>query len=103
MNLLHLRKKHILSLFVLFAAFFIFDFVSLAPIGNAQAISGVGAKRLLVIRVDFSDKPGVPLDGRGDPFTVQKAQDLYSQVNDFFVKNSYNKTSVSATVMRLPT
>lgn len=66
----------------------------------------LGAKKVLVIRVDFSDKPGEPLDDAGNPFTLTRAQNLYSQVNQFFVNNSYNQTSLQTTVVpevvRLP-
>lgn len=41
-----------------------------------------GAKKVLFIRVDFSDKPGEPIDGQnGLPLTVQKAQEEMNKVN----------------------
>ncbi|MBA2736966.1 MAG: hypothetical protein H0U50_09305, partial [Pyrinomonadaceae bacterium] len=59
-----------------------------------------GAKTILVIRVDFPDRPG-------DPISANSAQTLMnSTVNQFFVNNSYNKTSMQATatqvVVRMP-
>jgi hypothetical protein len=58
-----------------------------------------GEKKLLVIRVDFPDKTGAPI-------TTERAVSLYSEVNQFFVNNSYGKTSIKTTVVtdvvRLP-
>ncbi|MFZ5469075.1 MAG: Ig-like domain-containing protein [Myxococcota bacterium] len=58
-----------------------------------------GPKTVLFIRVDFSDRAG-------DPLSSSAAQTLIdTTVNDFFVANSYGKTSLSATVtptLRLP-
>ncbi|HEY0074570.1 MAG TPA: Calx-beta domain-containing protein, partial [Abditibacteriaceae bacterium] len=52
-----------------------------------------GAKTLLFMRVDFSDMPGEPL-------TVAAAQSLINNdVNNFYIQNSYNKTSLSVTVV----
>jgi hypothetical protein len=52
-----------------------------------------GGKTLLFMRVDFSDMPGEPL-------TVAAAQSLInSDVNNFYIQNSYNKTSLSVTVV----
>ena len=65
-----------------------------------------GAKTVLVIRVDFPDRPGEPLDAINQPFTQTRAQNLFvNEVNPFYVSNSYNKTSLQATVtsvVRLP-
>jgi hypothetical protein len=65
-----------------------------------------GAKTILVMRVDFSDKPGEPLDHYNQPLTAARAQTLFnSQINSFYQANSYNKTSLQATVtpvLRLP-
>jgi hypothetical protein len=65
-----------------------------------------GAKSILFIRVDFSDKPGVPLSRSGQPLTEAGAINLInSQVNSFYVNNSYNRTSLTATVtpvLRMP-
>ena len=66
-----------------------------------------GLKTVLVIRVDFPDRPGEPVDYNNQPLTVARAQNLFaSEVNPFFVNNSYDKTSLQATVIpvvvRLP-
>ncbi len=65
-----------------------------------------GAKTVLVIRCDFSDKTGEPLDHYDQPLTLSRAQSLLNNdVNGFYVANSYNKTSMQATVtpvVRLP-
>jgi len=78
---------------------------NLAPDELASAWTE-GAKTVLVIRVDFSDKPGEPLDHYNQPLTVARAQNLINnEVNPFYVSNSYNKTSMQATVtsvVRLP-
>jgi hypothetical protein len=53
-----------------------------------------GAKTVLIIRIDFPDKPGEPVDNwTGLPLTIQRAQDIITDVNPFFVSNSYGKTS----------
>lgn len=57
-----------------------------------------GAKTLLVIRVDFPDKPGDPVGNDGQILTQERAQSLYASVNQFFVNNSYGKTSITTTV-----
>ena len=58
-----------------------------------------GPKTVLFIRVDFSDRAG-------DPISQAGAQSLIdTQVNNFYVANSFNKTTLSATVtptLRLP-
>jgi hypothetical protein len=59
------------------------------------------------MRVDFSDMPGEPLTVTGEPLTVAAAQSLINNdVNNFYIQNSYNKTSLSVTVvptvLRLP-
>ena len=59
-----------------------------------------GAKTVLVIRVDFSDRPGEPVDTSNQTFTVANAQSLFNnQINPFYVANSYNQTSLTATVI----
>lgn len=58
-----------------------------------------GAKTVLYVRVDFSDKTGDPVSATSAQSTVN------TQVNTFYVNNSFNKTSMSATVtptLRLP-
>jgi hypothetical protein len=58
-----------------------------------------GAKTLLFIRVDFPDNPGVPVDRNGLVLNEPFAQSLFAtQVNPFYVSNSYGKTSLQATV-----
>lgn len=65
-----------------------------------------GQKSVLVMRVDFSDRPGEPMDYNNQPLTEALAQDLMNnQVSQFYVNNSYGKTSLQATVtpvLRLP-
>lgn len=65
-----------------------------------------GTKTILVIRVDFPDKPGEPLDHYNQPLTTARAQSLFNtDINNFYRANSYNKTSLQATVtpvVRLP-
>jgi hypothetical protein len=65
-----------------------------------------GAKHLLFIRVDFPDRVGVPVDRFGQVLTESFAQELVDgPVNDFYVNNSYQKTSLRATVtpvVRMP-
>ena len=65
-----------------------------------------GTKRLLFIRVDFPDRPGVPVDRFGQVLTEDFSQSLIDNpVNDFYFNNSYGKTSIRATVtpvVRMP-
>jgi hypothetical protein len=66
-----------------------------------------GAKTVLVIRVDFPDRIGEPVDQSGAPFTVARAQNVMNNsVNPFYLSNSYNKTSlqnpVVTPVVRMP-
>ena len=65
-----------------------------------------GAKTVLVIRVDFSDRPGEPVDHYNQPLTASRAQNLISnEVSPFYINNSYNKTLMTPTVtpvVRLP-
>jgi hypothetical protein len=65
-----------------------------------------GTKRLLFIRVDFPDRPGVPVDRFGQVLDEAFAQNLMdSPVNEFYFKNSYGKTAIRATVtpvVRMP-
>ena len=83
------------------------DSAASAQTSDAPASSWTeGAKTILVIRVDFSDKPGEPLDHYNQPLTESRAQTLFNTtVNNFYQANSYNKTSLQATVtpvVRLP-
>ena len=76
--------------------------------GKAENVLGVdspnsiwteGPKTVLVIRVDFPDRQGEPRDQAGTPLTAPAAQSLIdNSVNSFYQNNSYNKTSMSATV-----
>jgi len=55
-----------------------------------------GSKKLLIIRVDFSDLPGVPLNG-STPITEDLAVSVInnaSGVRDFYEQNSYDKTTI---------
>jgi hypothetical protein len=65
-----------------------------------------GTKKLLFIRVDFPDRPGVPIDRFGQTLTESFAQNLMDNpVNEFYVNNSYGKTSFVTTVtpvIRMP-
>lgn len=65
-----------------------------------------GNKSLLFIRVDFPDRPGVPVDRFGQVLTDEFSQNLFDgPVNEFYVKNSYGKTSLRTTVtpvVRMP-
>ena len=66
----------------------------------------VGVKKLLFIRVDFPDREGVPVDRFGQVLTETFAQGLIDgPVNEFYVNNSYKKTSlrtVVTPVVRMP-
>jgi hypothetical protein len=65
-----------------------------------------GNKTLLFIRIDFPDRPGVPVDRFGQVLTEEFSQNLLDgPVNEFYVKNSYGKTSLITTVtpvVRMP-
>ncbi len=78
--------------------------------GRPSVAHTTGAKKVLVIRVDFSDLPGVPLNG-GTQVTPAFAVNLFAQTNgvaDFYAQGSYGLTSVSLAladvtpVLRLP-
>jgi len=67
----------------------------------------LGAKTVLFIRVDFSDAPGDPISMMNNELlTEARAQALIdNEVNSFYVNNSYNQTSLKATVtpvIRMP-
>jgi M6 family metalloprotease-like protein len=58
-----------------------------------------GAKKLLIIRVDFSDRPGVPSNG-STPITEDLAVNVINNANgvrDFYEQNSYDKTTIQIT------
>ena len=65
-----------------------------------------GTKTMLFIRVDFPDRPGVPVDRFGQVLTESFAETLIDNVvNEFYVYNSYGKTSLRAQVtpvVRMP-
>ncbi len=67
--------------------------------GIADAVWSLGPKTILVIRVDFSDRPG-------DPVSESDMKDLIdTQTNTFFVNASYGQTSMISTVtatLRMP-
>ncbi|HEY0051343.1 MAG TPA: FG-GAP-like repeat-containing protein, partial [Pyrinomonadaceae bacterium] len=73
---------------------------------NAASPWTEGTKRLLFIRVDYSDRPGEPIDRTNQPLTPARAQALMdTQVSPFYVSNSYQKTSLQTTVttvVRMP-
>ncbi len=66
----------------------------------------LGPKSVLFMRVDFSDRPGEPLDFDGQAITQTRVENLFAdQISPFYVNNSYNKTSLQVTappVIRLP-
>ncbi|MBS1153921.1 MAG: hypothetical protein H6Q89_5619, partial [Myxococcaceae bacterium] len=58
----------------------------------------IGQKKLLYIRVDFSDAPG-------EPITLSQAQADVAALNTYYKASSYNKTSIVGTVttvLRMP-
>ncbi len=58
-----------------------------------------GPKTVLMIRAEFSDKPGDPVSYDNQTLTVTSAQNLFTnEVNPFYLANSYGKTSITATV-----
>lgn len=60
-----------------------------------------GVKKVLIIRVDFSDFPGTPTyPSGGAPITDDYAVNLFNDangINDFYVNSSYGKTSLLIT------
>ena len=66
-----------------------------------------GVKRILIIRVDFSDDPGGPFDRiTGQTITTNAMATVMAQTDQFYRENSQNITSLQATylpsVLRLP-
>ena len=58
----------------------------------------IGLKKLLYIRVDFSDAPG-------DPINLAQAQADVAALNSYYKASSYNKTSIVGTItatLRMP-
>jgi len=78
----------------------------IAPSRNAVSPWTEGSKTLLFIRIDFPDRPGEPTDRFNQPLTEGAAQNLIDGVvNQFYINNSYSKTSLRATVtpvVRMP-
>lgn len=65
-----------------------------------------GVKQVLVMRVDFPDRVGDPVDYNNQPLTQTRARELIiNEVSPFFLNNSYGKTHLDVTVtpvLRLP-
>jgi uncharacterized delta-60 repeat protein len=53
-----------------------------------------GPKKLLIIRVDFSDNAGTPVSASGAPMTETYVADITRHVQDFYAANSFGKTSL---------
>jgi len=54
-----------------------------------------GPKSVLVIRVDFSDRPGEPVDFENLPLTVARAQNSFAtEIAPFYAQASYGKTTL---------
>lgn len=61
-----------------------------------------GVKTVLFIRVDFPDRTGEPTDFENRTLDSARAENLINiEVNSFYDKNSYGKTSLRATVTPL--
>ena len=82
-----------------------------ADVAGRPALSwSTGVKKVLIIRVDFSDLSGDPVSvPGGPPLTKSLAEALFTQpdgIDDFFYENSYGKTTLLATattdVYRMP-
>jgi hypothetical protein len=75
------------------------DDSAVAPRSELPSPWTVGNKRLLYVRVDFSDDVG-------EPISVQSAQNVITQVDQFMRANSFDKTRITGTVvpmvLRLP-
>jgi hypothetical protein len=82
-------------------------------IGPVRSVAGElsspwtqGVKTVLVIRIDFPDRTGEPVDSSNHPLTVSRAESLINnQVSPFYVSNSLNQTSLQPTVtsvVRMP-
>ncbi len=60
----------------------------------------LGTKRFLVVRVDFSDDPGGPFDFQtGQVITTTTITSVMNTVNQFYLDNSQNQTSIATTVL----
>jgi hypothetical protein len=80
-----------------------------APSDGVTAASAwtEGAKTVLLMRIDFSDRPGEPVETyTGVKLTPERAQALVdTECNNFYRSNSYGKTSLKVTttpVLRMP-
>jgi len=57
----------------------------------------IGAKNVLVIRIDFSDYPGEPVDFLGQPITVSSAKSLFDdKIRPFYKAASYAVASLDS-------
>ncbi|MFO1487032.1 MAG: proprotein convertase P-domain-containing protein [Verrucomicrobiota bacterium] len=66
---------------------------------NPSSAWTVGGKRILVIRVDFSDLPGDPTFPGGPAGTAANMQNLIdSQVSPYYAKSSYGQTTLTNVV-----
>lgn len=81
------------------------------PSGNARPESVTsawteGLKRVLIMRVDFPDVPGEPVDPFKGTFTEAFALSVFNnQIGPFYINNSFGKTSLQPTVtpvVRMP-
>ncbi len=78
-----------------------------APVTNVTPDSPwtEGAKTILVMRVDFSDVPGEPVDVSNIAFTLARGQTFITELGSFYKTNSYNKTNITGAVtpvLRMP-
>ncbi|HWT00682.1 MAG TPA: hypothetical protein VN256_10585 [Pyrinomonadaceae bacterium] len=80
-----------------------------APSDNVTAASAwtEGAKTVLLMRIDFSDKPGEPVESYTNvKLTPDRARALIdTECSNFYRSNSYGKTSLKVTttpVLRMP-
>ena len=66
----------------------------------------IGVKSVLLVRLDFPDREGEPVDPANQPLTVTRAENLIkNEVSPFYVSNSNNQTSLETTVtpvIRMP-
>ena len=79
---------------------------AIGPVREEESTWTEGAKTVLFIRIDFSDKEGEPVDFANQPLTVSRAQNLIdNEIGPFYENNSFNKTSLETTVtpvVRMP-
>ena len=68
-----------------------------AVVGRPTKAWTHGVKKLLIIRVDFPDKPGVPLSG-SEPITEARAVEMFTGeggVGDFYLASSFGLTTTT--------